>query len=69
MKHEFSNEAPMLRLVFAVAAVSVTLSIGGFIDFLAVGYAGVDVKHRPVLTVDVPSSVSMPASRNWPKPR
>ena len=29
----------MLRLAFAVAAVSATLSIGGFIDFLAVGYA------------------------------
>ena len=39
MKHEFSNETPMLRLAFAVAALSVTLSIGGFIDFLAVGYA------------------------------
>ncbi len=64
MKHEFSNEAPMLRLAFAVAAVSATLSIGGFIDFLAVGYSVVDVKHRPVLTADVPSSVSTPASRS-----
>ena len=51
MKHEFSNTAPILRLVFAVAAVSATLSIGGFIDFLAVGYAVVaDAQHRPVLT-------------------
>ena len=39
MKHEFSNTAPILRLVFAVAALSVTLSIGGWIDFLASGYA------------------------------
>jgi hypothetical protein len=56
MKHEFSNEAPMLRLAFAVAAVSVTLSIGGFIDCLAVGYAVVaDAQHRPALTAEVPS--------------
>ncbi len=62
MKHEFSNEAPMLRLAFAVAAVSVTLSIGGFTDFLAVGYAVVaDAQHRPVLAAGVPSSASMPA--------
>ena len=35
MKQEFSNQSPMLRLVFAIAALSITLSIGGFIDFLA----------------------------------
>ena len=53
MKHEFSNEAPMLRLAFAVAALSATLSIGGFIDFLAVGYAAAaDAQHRPVLTAE-----------------
>jgi hypothetical protein len=53
MKHEFSNEAPMLRLACAVIAVSVTLSIGGFIDFLAVGYAVVaDTQHRPMLTAE-----------------
>jgi hypothetical protein len=56
MKHEFSNETPMLRLACAVAALSVTLSIGGFIDFLAVGYAVVaDARHGPVLTAEVPS--------------
>ena len=54
MKHEFSNETPMLRLAFAVAALSVTLSIGGFIDFLAVGYAVVaDAQHGPVRTAEV----------------
>ena len=53
MKHEFSNEAPMLRLACAGAALSVTLSIGGFIDFLAVGYAVVvDTQHRPVMTAE-----------------
>ena len=57
MKHEFSKTTPLIRLAFAVAALSATLSIGGFIDFLAVGYAVVaDVKHRPVLTAEVPSS-------------
>ena len=51
MKHKFSNTAPLVRLAFAVAALSVTLSIGGFIDFLAGGYAVVaDAHHRPVLT-------------------
>ena len=37
MKHEFSSTAPILRLVFAVAALSVSLSIGWWIDFLATG--------------------------------
>ncbi len=37
MKHEFSKTAPILRLVFTVAALSVSLSIGGWIDFLATG--------------------------------
>jgi len=51
MKHEFSNTAPILRLVFAVAALSVSLSIGGWIDFLATGYAtAADTQQRTVLT-------------------
>jgi len=53
MKHEFSNTAPIVRIVFAVAALSVSLSIGGWIDFLATGfavYAGSD--HRVVLTAE-----------------
>jgi len=51
MKYEFSNEAPMLRLACAVAALCATLSLGGFIDSLAMGYAMVaDQQHRPVLT-------------------
>ncbi len=53
MKHEFTTEAPMLRLACAVASVSITLSIGGFIDFLAMGHAAVqDTKHRPVMTAE-----------------
>lgn len=55
MKHEFSNEAPMLRLACAVAALSVTLIIGGSIDFLAVGYVTVaETQHRPVLVASKP---------------
>ena len=50
MKHEFSNTAPTLRLVFAVAALSVSLSIGGFIDFLATGYVAVADGEQPTLT-------------------
>jgi hypothetical protein len=51
MKHEFSKTAPALQLVFAAAALSATLSLGGFIDFLATGYSTVaDSKPRIVLT-------------------
>ena len=65
MKHKFSNTAPLVRLAFAVAALSVTLSIGGFIDFLAAGYAVVaDAQHRPVLTAEVPSS-AFHAGMGW----
>lgn len=60
MKHEFSTELPLLRLACAVAAVAVTLSIGGFIDFLSMGYAVVeDTAHSPAITAErkpLPSS-------------
>ena len=52
MKHDFTNETPVLRLVFAIAALSITLSIGGFIDFLALSYAAVDTQQRPVQTAE-----------------
>ena len=53
MKHEFSKTAPTLRLVFAVTALSVSLSIGGWIDFLASGYAvAADLLYGPVLTAE-----------------
>jgi hypothetical protein len=41
---DFSNETPMLRLAFAIVALSITLSIGGFVDFLASGIAAI-VSH------------------------
>jgi hypothetical protein len=53
MKHEYSNKAPLMRLALAVAALSVTLSIGGFIDFLAAGHAMVANEHQAtVLTAE-----------------
>ena len=53
MKHEFSKTAPILRLVFAVAALSVSLSIGWWIDFLATGYAvAADLLYGTVLTAE-----------------
>ncbi len=41
MKRDFCRKAPLLRLVFAIAALSVTISIGGLIDFLATDYVAV----------------------------
>ena len=38
MKHEYGKKTLLLRLAFVLAALSVTLSIGGFIDFLATIY-------------------------------
>lgn len=53
MKYEYSNKAPFLRLVFAVAALSATVSLGGFIDFLATDYVGLlDAKYRPVVVAE-----------------
>ena len=53
MKHKLLNEVPMLRLVSAVTALSTTLSIGGFIDFLADSYVVVaDTPPRPVLSAE-----------------
>lgn len=53
MKHEYNNNAPVMRFALAVAALSVTLSIGGFIDFLATGHATVANEHpSTVLTAE-----------------
>jgi hypothetical protein len=53
MKQEFSNTAPVLRLVFAVAALFVSLSIGVFIDYLATDYVAVaDGKQHTLLTAE-----------------
>lgn len=44
MKQEFRRKGPLLRFAFAIAAVSITLSIAGFIDFLATIYPA-DARH------------------------
>jgi len=38
MNNEYKRKAPWVRLAVVVAALSITLSIGGFIDLLAVSY-------------------------------
>jgi len=48
MKHEFDKKRPLLRLTFAVAALSITLAIGGFIEFLATIYPA-EASHAFVL--------------------
>jgi hypothetical protein len=50
MKPEFAVKARLARVVFAVAAVSVTASIGGFVDYLATDYVAVvaELRYRPV---------------------
>lgn len=61
MKEEFGRKAPLVRLAFAVVALSITLSIGGFIEFLATGYSQVAVSH--------PSRVAVAATaRQWINP-
>ncbi len=40
MNGEYKRKAPWIRLAIVIAALSITLSIGGFIDLLAVSYAG-----------------------------
>ena len=68
MKHEFSNTAPILRLVFAVAALLASLSIGGWIDFLATGYdTAADTQQRTVLTAQRKTNFTKGAIvRFWP---
>ena len=38
MNAEYKRKAPWLRLAIVVAALSITLSIGGLIDLLAYSY-------------------------------
>ena len=39
MNGEYKRKAPWIRLAIVIAALSITLSIGGFIDLLAFSYA------------------------------
>ena len=56
MKQEFGRKAPLVRLALAVVALSITLSIGGFIEFLAAGYSGVAVAQHGRVAVAVTAS-------------
>ena len=38
MNGEFKRKAPWIRLAIVIAALSITLSIGGFIDLIAFSY-------------------------------
>jgi hypothetical protein len=55
MNHEYRPKAPLIRFAFVVGALSMTLSVGLLIDFLATGnvaYAQEAQSHqiRPVMT-------------------
>jgi hypothetical protein len=53
MNNEYNRKAPLLRFAFLTAALSMTLAIGGFIDFLATDYVTVaDGQQRTVLTAE-----------------
>jgi hypothetical protein len=53
MNCEYNRKAPLLRFACLAAALSMTLAIGGFIDFLATGYGTVaDAQQRTVLTAE-----------------
>ena len=56
MNGEYKLKAPWIRLAIAIAALSITLSIGGFIDLLAVPYVA-DAAHSQ------PSRAAVLASR------
>lgn len=62
MKHEFRNTAPLLRVVFAAAALSATLAIGKFVDFLAVSapvFAGNN--HLPTMSAESKPQIDVDA--------
>lgn len=53
MNSDYNRKAPLLRFACLAAAFSMTLAIGGFIDFLATGYVTVvDGQQRTVLTAE-----------------
>jgi len=56
MRGKYKRKAPSIRLAIVIAALSITLSIGGFIDLLAFSYIA-DAGHRQ------PSFAAVLASR------
>ena len=50
----FIRKGPLIRMAFGIAAMVVTMAIGGFIDFLATDTVAVvaDLLHGPVLVAE-----------------
>jgi len=56
MNGEYKRKAPWIRLAIVIAALSITLSIGGFIDLLAVPYVADAAHDQPSLAAVLASS-------------
>ena len=56
MNGEYKRKAPWLRLAIVIAALSITLSIGGFIDLLAFSYFADASYGQPATAVSANSS-------------
>ena len=57
MNREYKRKAPWIRLAIAIAALSITLSIGAFIDLLAFSYVA-DARHGQPTTAALARPVS-----------
>ena len=51
MNHEYGRKAPLIRFAFLAAALSITLSIGGFIDMLASPHFAESDEAKPARTL------------------
>ncbi len=51
MNHEYGRKAPLIRFAFMAAALSITLSIGGFIDTLSWSYLAESDEAKPARTL------------------
>jgi uncharacterized protein YdeI (YjbR/CyaY-like superfamily) len=51
MNGEYKRKAPWIRSAIVIAALSITLSIGGFIDLLAFSYLANGGLGQPTSTV------------------
>ena len=51
MNPEYNRKAPLIRFAFLVAALSATLSIGGFIDMLTSSHLAESGEAKPARVV------------------
>ena len=56
MNNEYKRKAPWIRFAIVIAALSITLSIGGFIDLLAVSNVADAGRGQPNTTAAVLAS-------------